>query len=167
MTSPLQLLPLLIDNEPVIPTEAIVETTYSTFTKASYVQYVSATAANAITAVESSQTAFKSWSTSLPRNRRTILQKTANLIRENAEELTKLQVTETNCTELWASNNIEWAALHLEEIAGRITSALTGDIPVIQTSGQTALVYKRPVGPVLSIPPSVTDIGGFKYFVLT
>jgi acyl-CoA reductase-like NAD-dependent aldehyde dehydrogenase len=61
-----------------------------------------------------------------------VLQKTAALIRENTAELMKLQIEETNCPEAWAAFNINLAAFHLEEIAGRITTALTGDIPVIQ-----------------------------------
>lgn len=153
MASSLELLPLIIDNKPVKPADAVIETTYSTFTKANYVQYISARATDAISAVDSSLQAFKSWSTSLPSQRRSILQKTAALIRENGEQLVKLQVTETNCTELWASANVTRAADHLEEIAGRITSALQGDIPMIETPGQTCLVYKCPVGPVLSISP--------------
>lgn len=128
----LKTLPLIIDNKPVQPERSHIVTNTSANLKADYVRYVSATPENAIAAVESAQTAFSSWSQSLPRVRRTILQKTAALIRENTAELVKLQIEETNCPETWAMFNITLAALHLEEIAGRITSALSGDIPVIQ-----------------------------------
>ncbi|KIX03804.1 uncharacterized protein Z518_07357 [Rhinocladiella mackenziei CBS 650.93] len=149
----LQTLPLIIDNEPVHPADAPIVTNYSNNTKSDYIKYVSASAKDAIAAAESSQVAFRSWSQSLPRVRREILQKTAALIRENAGELIRTQMEETNCSEFWAKFNTHMAVLHLEEMSGRITSVLTGDIPVVQTPGMMGFVYKRPVGPVLSIPP--------------
>lgn len=152
----IQTIPIIIDNKPLQPTESTIGTTYSTHTNSDYVKYVSVSVKDAIAAADSSQIAFRSWSQSLPRVRREIFQKTATLLRENAAELTKIQVEETNCPEFWAAINVHWAALHLEEMGGRITSALTGQIPVVQTPGQMGFVYKRPVGPVLSIPPSVS-----------
>ena len=128
----LKTLPLIIDNKPVHPSSSTVVTNTSSKLNADYVKFVSATPEDAIAAVESSQAAFRTWSQTLPRTRRTILQKTAALIRENTAELMKLQVEETNCPEAWAAFNVNLAALHLEEIAGRITSALAGEIPVIQ-----------------------------------
>ncbi|OQV10699.1 hypothetical protein CLAIMM_14662 [Cladophialophora immunda] len=149
----LKTLPLIIDNKAVEPAGSAVATNTSSKLNAEYVRYVSATPEDAVAAVESAQKAFHPWSQSLPRTRRTILQKTAALIREYAAELIKLQVEETNCPETWAAFNVNIAALHLEEIAGRITTVLTGDIPVVQTPGQTGYVYKRPLGVVLTIPP--------------
>lgn len=151
--SSLPLLPLIIDNQPVHPAGAEVVTNKSYKLKKDYSQYVSASVKDAVAAVDSSKRAFTSWSQWPPRQRREILQKTAALIRENAAEMARIQVEETNCPEMWAEFNINWAALHLEEIAGRITSALTGDIPVVQTPGMKGFVYKRAIGPVLSIPP--------------
>jgi acyl-CoA reductase-like NAD-dependent aldehyde dehydrogenase len=152
MTS-LDRLPLIINNQPVRPPNSPVVTTYSTKTKEDYIQYVSATPDDAVNAVESSYTAFKSWSKTQPRVRQNILRKTAALIHQHAQELIQIQVTETNCPELWAKNNVLWAAMHLEEMAARITSVLTGELPVVQTPGQMGMVFKRPIGPVLSIPP--------------
>ncbi len=128
----LKTLPLIIDNKPVHPKGSHITTNTSAKLKTDYVKYVSATPEDAIAAVESSQAAFRSWSQSLPRTRRNILQKTAALLRENTAELMKLQIEETNCPEVWAAFNVNLAALHLEEIAGRITAALSGEIPVIQ-----------------------------------
>ncbi|KEF53097.1 uncharacterized protein A1O9_11005 [Exophiala aquamarina CBS 119918] len=149
----IETIPIIIDNKPLQPIESTIATTYSTYLKSEYVKYVSASVNDAVTAADSSQVAFRSWSQSLPRVRREIFQKTAGLLREHAAELAKIQVEETNCPECWAAINIHWAALHLEEMCGRITSVLTGQIPVVQTPGQMGFVYKRPVGPVLSIPP--------------
>ena len=151
-----QTIPLIIDNKPLQPDGSTVVTTYSTNTKSDYVKYVSAKVEDAVAAAESSETAFRSWSQSLPRVRREIFQKTASLLRETADELSKIQVEETNCPEFWARVNVHWAALHLEEMSGRITSVLSGEIPVVQTPGQMGLVYKRPIGTVFSIPPSVS-----------
>jgi acyl-CoA reductase-like NAD-dependent aldehyde dehydrogenase len=149
----LDILPLIIDNEPVHPDGARVATTTSTNTNGPYVKYVSASVYEAVRAVESSHKAFLSWSRTQPHVRSGILRQVAALLRENAQELVQLQVAETNCPELWGRINVLWAALHLEEMAGRITSALMGELPVVQTPGQIGLVFKRPVGPVLSIPP--------------
>ena len=134
MGSPIQptIVPLIIDNQPVQPKTCSIVTNWSSNLQAEYVQYVSATPEYAGAAVESSQAAFRSWSQTLPRIRRNILQKTASLMRENMAELIKVQVEETNCPESWATNNVNLSALHLEEIAGRITTALTGDLPVSQ-----------------------------------
>ncbi|KIW90911.1 uncharacterized protein Z519_08694 [Cladophialophora bantiana CBS 173.52] len=80
-------LPLIIDNKAVSPAGPAVVTNTSSYLKTDYVRYVSATPEDAVAAVESAQTAFRSWSQSLPRMRRTILEKTATLIRENEAEL--------------------------------------------------------------------------------
>ena len=149
----LEILPLIIDNRPAQRYESPIVTNYSSNTKADYIRYVSACSVDARAAVESAQTAFKSWSKTMPAARRSILLRTAALVRENAQEFIQIQVSETNCTEVWAGHNITWAALHLEEMAARITSALTGDLPVVQTPGQLGMVFKCPVGPVLSIVP--------------
>lgn len=130
--TPLKTIPLLIDNQPVEPADSAVVTNTSNKTKSEYIKYVSASVKDAVAAAESSQLAFRSWSQSLPRTRRDILQKTAVLLRENAAELVKIQVEETNCPEMWALFNVNWSALHLEEMAGRITSVLMGEIPVVQ-----------------------------------
>lgn len=125
-------IPLIIDNQPVKPNGCSVVTNWSSNLNAEYAQYISATPADAVAAVESSQAAFRSWSQTLPRTRRNILQKTASLMRESMAELVKVQMEETSCPEFWAASNVNLAALHLEEIAGRITAALTGDLPVSQ-----------------------------------
>lgn len=149
----LKTIPLIIDNKPVEPPTAAVVTNYSANLKLDYVKYISANVDQAVAAADSSHVAFQTWSQTPPRVRRDILMKTASLLRETIAELSKIQVEETNCPEQWAATNVHWAALHLEEIAGRITSVLVGEIPVVQTPGQMGFVYKRPVGPVLSIPP--------------
>jgi acyl-CoA reductase-like NAD-dependent aldehyde dehydrogenase len=129
----LKTLPIIVDNKPLPQRkDSIIVTNTSNNLKAEYVRYVSASEADAIAAVESSQKAFESWSQTPPRVRRKILQDTAALYRENAGELTRLQIEETNCPPQWAAFNIDIAANHLEEVAGRITSAMTGDIPALQ-----------------------------------
>lgn len=98
-------------------------TTTSTNTNGPYVKYVSASVYEAVRAVKSSHKAFLSWSRTQPHVRSGILRQIAALLRENAQELVQLQVAETNCPELWGRINVLWAALHLEEMSGRITSA--------------------------------------------
>lgn len=128
----LPVIPLIIDNQPVQPNGSEVVINWSSNLNTEYVKYVSATPEAAVAAAESAQVAFQSWSQTLPRTRRNILQRTAALMRENLAELVKIQMEETNCPEMWATNNVNMSALHLEEIAGRITTALTGDLPLSQ-----------------------------------
>jgi acyl-CoA reductase-like NAD-dependent aldehyde dehydrogenase len=130
--SSLKTLPLIIDNKAIEPRNSQIVTNTSSKLKMDYVKYVCAAPEDAIAAIESSQAAFRTWSQTLPRTRRAILQKTAALIRENTAELITIQMEETNCPEIWAVFNVNLAALHLEEIAGRITTSLAGDLPVIQ-----------------------------------
>lgn len=147
------MLPIIIDNKPYQDRDAHITTNHSAHLKAPYAEYQSATASSTNAACSSSLDAFKSWSRTPPTLRRGILQKTAALVRENAAELVRLQIEETNCSQQWAERNVEWSALHLEEMAGRITSVLSGELPVVETPGVMGLVYKHPIGPVLSIPP--------------
>ena len=128
----LPVIPLIIDNQPIHPKGSAIVTNWSSNLNTEYAQYVSAIPEAAVAAAESAQMAFRSWSQTLPRTRRNILQSTAALMRENLAELVKIQMEETNCPEMWAANNVILSALHLEEIAGRITTALTGDLPVSQ-----------------------------------
>ena len=128
----LPVIPLIIDNQPVHPKGSAIVTNWSSNLNTEYVQYVSAIPEAAVAAAESAQVAFRLWSQTLPRTRRNILQRTAALMRENLAELVKIQMEETNCPEMWATNNVNMSALHLEEVAGRITTALTGDLPVSQ-----------------------------------
>ena len=128
----LPVIPLIIDNQPVHPKGSAIVTNWSSNLNTEYAQYVSAIPEAAVAAAESAQVAFRSWSQTLPRTRRNILQRTAALMRENLAELVKIQMEETNCPDMWATNNVNLSALHLEEIAGRITTALTGHLPVSQ-----------------------------------
>ena len=128
----LPVIPLIIDNKPFHPKFSAIVTNWSSNLNTEYAQYVSVIPEVAVAAAESAQAAFRSWSQTLPKTRRDILQRTAALMRENLSELVKIQMEETNCPEIWASNNVTMSAVHLEEIAGRITTALTGDLPVSQ-----------------------------------
>ncbi|ETN45315.1 uncharacterized protein HMPREF1541_09146 [Cyphellophora europaea CBS 101466] len=146
-------LPLMIDNAPHDDPSATIITNHSAHLSVPYSTYTSCTPSVAAVAAASSQRAFKTWSLTTPSSRRAILQKTAALVLTHQDELVRLQVEETNCPAQWAMQGVIWAAAHLEEMAARITTVLSGELPVVQTPGMTALAYKAPIGPVLSIPP--------------
>ena len=153
-TSPLPHLPLIINNAPHNDPTANTGTHYSASLSRPYCTYTSATPLSALLAADSSWTAFQTWRNTLPRERRAILLRTANLLREHEQELSKIYIEETNCPPEWASKNIQGAVAHMQEMASRITHVLTGELPVVQTPGlAAALVYKVPIGPVLGIPP--------------
>ncbi|KPI43448.1 Salicylaldehyde dehydrogenase [Cyphellophora attinorum] len=149
-------LPLIIDNKPyTADTTTKTHTHYSANLSADYCTYTSATPTSAQAAAASSFKAFQTWRNTTHIQRRSILQKTAALLRENQEEFSQIYVTETNCAPLWAALNIQWSAAHIEEMAGRITSVMSGELPLLQQDPNMAfaMVYKVPIGPVLSIPP--------------
>jgi acyl-CoA reductase-like NAD-dependent aldehyde dehydrogenase len=149
-------LPLIIDNKPyTTDTTTKTHTHYSANLSADYCTYTSASPASAQAAATSSLAAFQTWRNTTHIQRRTILQKTAALLRENQEEFSQIYVTETNCAPLWAALNIQWSAVHLEEMASRISAVMSGELPLLQQDPNmaVAMVYKVPIGPVLSIPP--------------
>lgn len=146
-------LPIIIDNVAHSDPSATTITNNSAHLSAPYCTYTCATPTTAREAASSSQKAFQSWRNTPASLRRDILHQTATLLRARQDELNKLQIEETNCPPQWAAQNTLWAAKHLDEMASRITSVMTGELPTVETPGMLALVYKTPVGAVLSIPP--------------
>ena len=144
--------PLWLNGEPQLPRNATlfpVRCAMSGF----IVHYaVSATIADAEAACEASWSAFQSWKLSSPSHRRNILNGVADAFERRKDELVEVQFTETSCDEAWAANNVMISINYLREIAACVSSIM-GQIPMNDKPETLSLVFKEPVGVVLTMPP--------------
>jgi acyl-CoA reductase-like NAD-dependent aldehyde dehydrogenase len=113
----------------------------------------SATVGNATAAVEAAAEAFKTYSQVPYHVRRRLLMKAADVLESKVEELARYQMEETSCPETWGRFNVILAAKAIREIAASITIAATGEMPPPETNNSFCLVYKQPIGSVLTIAP--------------
>lgn len=112
-----------------------------------------ASPADAVRAVEAAEAAFPAWSQTKPTARRDILLKAADLLEERLEASAGYMRTEMGA-DVGASQGfvVPLAIRMLRDIAGRITS-ICGSVPVVETIGQSAIVYKEAMGVILGIVP--------------
>ncbi|CAK7207574.1 hypothetical protein SEUCBS139899_010384 [Sporothrix eucalyptigena] len=148
----LDLVPLLIGGQYTSSSPSVTFPVYSLEEKRDVYLAESANADAAIKAADAAWTAFGTWKKSSAVTRRKILLRYAELLRENEEELVKVQRLETSVIEMWARKNVHLAAGLIEEIAACITQ-LKGEIPQTETPSSMALAFTVPIGPVLSIAP--------------
>lgn len=113
----------------------------------------SATAADALQAVESADKAFASWSKTKPAKRMEVLLKTANILEENSTEYAKYMATEMGVDIPVAQFfMLPLAVAMLRDIAGR-TVSICGVVPQCQQDGHSAITFKEPYGVTLGIVP--------------
>lgn len=117
----------------------------------------SASRKEAIDAVEAASCAFSNWSNSRAEERSRIFLKAAAVIEERAEELENYIIQETGALDQFAQFNIKFSADLLRDVAGRISTALTGWIPQCSDEGTQALVMKEPYGVILAVAPWYFD----------
>lgn len=113
----------------------------------------SATPNDAIRAVEAAEAAFPAWSLTKPTTRRDILLKAADILERDLERNAEFMQTEMG-TDVGTSQFliIPMSIRMLRDIAGRITS-ICGSVPIVEEEGQSAIVYKEPMGVILGIVP--------------
>ncbi|KAH8899323.1 aldehyde dehydrogenase [Thozetella sp. PMI_491] len=104
------------------------------------------------TAVSSSATALKTWRKSLPKTRRDIFLKAAEVFERRRDELGEYIAAEIAGDKGWADFNINQAKELIIDVAGRL-SDLDGSIPTPQDANTGALILKEPYGVVLAIAP--------------
>lgn len=113
----------------------------------------SATSKDAIRAVEAAEAAFPAWSQTKPTVRRDILLKAADILEsrleQNAEYMRAEMGADVGASQFFVA---PLAIRMLRDIAGRITS-ICGSVPVVEEEGQSAIVYKEPMGVILGIVP--------------
>ena len=144
--------PLWLNGEPQLPRNATLFPVHCAMSGFIVHYAVSATIADAEAACEASWSAFQSWKLSSPSHRRNILNGVADAFERRKDELVEVQFTETSCDEAWAANNVMISINYLREIAACVSSIM-GQIPMNDKPETLSLVFKEPVGVVLTIPP--------------
>jgi acyl-CoA reductase-like NAD-dependent aldehyde dehydrogenase len=110
----------------------------------------SATEADVHAAVDAAAEAFKTWRKTLPRTRRDILLKAAEVIERRKDELAGYMMRETGAARAWAEFNINTTKDLIIDVAGRL-SALDGSMPTTADENTGAMVVREPFGVVLAI----------------
>ncbi|KAK4152438.1 Aldehyde/histidinol dehydrogenase [Chaetomidium leptoderma] len=112
----------------------------------------SAAEADVRAAIDTAADAFKTWKKSLPRARRDILLKAAELMVKRKEELCTYMMDETGCPRQWADFNVDAARELILDVAGRLPS-LDGSIPTPRDPDTGAMILNEPFGVILAIAP--------------
>ncbi|KAJ5999987.1 hypothetical protein N7481_000396 [Penicillium waksmanii] len=113
----------------------------------------SATPQDAIRAVKAADAVFPAWSQTKPTVRRDVLLRAADLLEQRLEQNAEYMRTEMGA-DVGASQGfvVPLAIRMLRDVAGRITS-ICGSVPVVETEGQRAMVFKEAMGVILGIVP--------------
>ncbi|KAJ5591900.1 uncharacterized protein N7459_002269 [Penicillium hispanicum] len=143
--------PLLINGKEEFPSSTF--DVISPYTNKPCWRAAAATPHDAIRAIEAADAAFPAWSQTKPAVRRDILLKAADLLEERQETHAEYMRTEMGA-DVGASQGfvVPLAIRMLREIASRATS-ICGSVPVVETEGQSAMVFKEPMGVILGIVP--------------
>lgn len=143
--------PLLIDGKEVTTSTTFEIVSPSTGEK--QWDCASASTSDAIAAVEAAVAAFPSWSKTKPTTRRDMLLRAADIMTKRAAEGEKFIIQETSMVEQFGKFNTETTVAMIIDVAGRISSALQGEVPICQQEGAHAMLVKEPYGVVLGIAP--------------
>ena len=113
----------------------------------------SATPEDATRAANAADAAFPAWSQTKPTVRRDILLKAADILESRLEQCAEYMRTEMGA-DVGASQFfvVPLGIRMLREVAGRITS-ICGSVPVVEEEGQSAMIYKEPMGVILGLVP--------------
>lgn len=107
---------------------------------------------DAVAAVESASTAFKSWRHSAPSERRRILLKAAEALEARTPAFIEAMAAEVSASALWAGFNVVLAANLFREAASLATQIQGETIPT-DKPGALSMTVRQPVGVILSIVP--------------
>jgi acyl-CoA reductase-like NAD-dependent aldehyde dehydrogenase len=103
-------------------------------------------------AADAAAKAFPKWSATGPSERRTKLNKAADLLEAHSAQFATLMMTETGCTMGWGHFNVHFGAMLLREAAA-MTTQITGEVVPSDVPGMLAMAIRQPVGVVLGIAP--------------
>ncbi|KIX09648.1 uncharacterized protein Z518_00729 [Rhinocladiella mackenziei CBS 650.93] len=148
----LEIIPLVIDGKPTSANPSITFPVFGLEQQRDVFLAESADVDAADRAANASWKTFQTWRKTPSVDRRRLLNRYAELLRNHEEEFVRFQRLEVSMNEIWARKNVHLAADLVEEIAACVTR-LEGLIPPTQTEGSMALAFPVPVGPVLSISP--------------
>lgn len=143
---------LLIDNKDVNAARGATFERLNPLTGEVATRAAAATVADAHAAAKAAQAAFSSWSETGPTQRRALLLRAAEVLRERAPLFTEAMLNETGATPAWAGFNVMLAANMLQEAAA-LTTRVSGQVIPSDRPGSLALSIRRPAGVVLGIAP--------------
>lgn len=123
-------------------------------------------AADVDKAVQAAAKAFKSWSQTGPSERRTILNKAADLLDAKTPEFIGVGIAETGGTGMWHGFNCMFAAKILREAAA-MTTQIKGEIIPSDRPGSLSMGYRQPVGVLVGMAPwNAAQILGVRSFAM-
>lgn len=96
--------------------------------------------------------AFPSWAQVGPTERRTLLNKAADIMEAKQAEFTAAMITETGATGPWAGFNVMLAAGHIREAAA-LTTQIGGEVIPSNKPGTLAMSVNKPKGVCLAMAP--------------
>jgi acyl-CoA reductase-like NAD-dependent aldehyde dehydrogenase len=143
---------LLIDNKDVNAARGATFERLNPLTGEVATRAAAATVADAHAAANAAQAAFGSWSETGPTQRRALLLRAAEVLRERAPQFTEAMLSETGATQPWAGFNVMLAANMLQEAAA-LTTRVSGQVIPSDRPGSLAMSVRRPAGVVLGIAP--------------
>lgn len=149
----LEVVPLWIDGAPAKSGSETRFAVYSAANQKNVFLAQSADTESAVKAADSAARAFESWKRTPAAARRRILLKFLDILKERADQIVQVQIEETSCSDAWAKFNIDYTLNMVSEVAARVTTACTGEIPPMANDGTFGLVIREPIGPVLLIAP--------------
>jgi acyl-CoA reductase-like NAD-dependent aldehyde dehydrogenase len=103
-------------------------------------------------AIDTAAEAFKTWRKTLPKARRDILLKAAEVMERRKEELSGYMMSETGCPRQWAEFNVTAARELILDVAGRL-AGLDGSMPTTADANTGAMILREPFGVILAIAP--------------
>ena len=131
---------LIIDNKDVVTENSF--TVHDSVTASVVHRAPTATVEQAIHAVESAEKAFQSWRNTTPIQRRTILNKAAQILEERKDELVRAMVLETGAKPSWAAFNSKTGQQFIMEGAG-MTTQVKGEMIQSNEPGQLEPLFGR------------------------
>jgi benzaldehyde dehydrogenase (NAD) len=112
----------------------------------------SASAHDAVQAVEAASRAFATWSLTGPGERRALLNKAADELEASRPGFSQAMMDETGASALWAGFNVSTAVNILREAAA-ITTQIAGQVIPSDLPGNVSMALRQPAGVVLGIAP--------------
>ena len=103
-------------------------------------------------AVEAAASAFATWSRTGPNDRRTILNKAADLLEARTGAFIETCIAETGATAPWIGFNLMLGARILREAAA-MTTQIKGEVIPSDKPGTLALAVRQPVGVLVGMAP--------------
>ena len=104
------------------------------------------------TITKAAHKAFPSWAQVGPTERRTLLNKAADIMEAKQAEFTAAMITETGATGPWAGFNVMLAAGHIREAAA-LTTQIGGEVIPSNKPGTLAMSVNKPKGVCLAMAP--------------